>query len=227
MRANTTTTTSTANPKYRVFMVFLAVSIGGLQACTQPADEPAAQVAEPQTAVVESAVVEPANVVAESEAADPIGISNFSRFDGEPGFGGSPVGFGGATGPAAMPWLKSEGFKAVINLRLATEDGADIDGDRAAAETAGLQYIHLPFNPKGAKPEDINAILDAAGDPANQPVYIHCHSGTRVAALWMIGRVQRDGWDIEAAAEEARTIAEKPDESIGFATAYLKAAQKQ
>jgi hypothetical protein len=54
------------------------------------------------------------------EKHDAPGIENFSRMDGTPAFAGSPVGFGGATRPAAMPWLSSEGFATVINLRLAT-----------------------------------------------------------------------------------------------------------
>ena len=60
------------------------------------------------------------------------------------------------------------------------------------------------------------------GDQANQPVYIHCGSATRVAALWVIGRVLRDGWDIDATREEAEQIAHKPADAIAFATAYIK-----
>jgi len=59
------------------------------------------------------------------------GVTNFSRID-------QSVGFGGATQPSAMPRLKSEGFASVINLRVAREDGADVDVSRAAAEAAGL-----------------------------------------------------------------------------------------
>ena len=64
-------------------------------------------------------------------------IDNFSRIETTPGFAGSRVGFGGATPSTAMPWLKSEGFAAVVNLRLATEEGADVDTCRSAAEDAG------------------------------------------------------------------------------------------
>ena len=67
------------------------------------------------------------------------GIRNFSRVD-------ATVGCGGAVDPTAMSALKKEGFVSVINLRLASEQGADIDAGRAAAQAAGLKYIHLPFN---------------------------------------------------------------------------------
>ena len=72
------------------------------------------------------------------------GVDNFSRIEERPGVAGSPVGFGGATQPSAMPWLKGEGFAAVINLRLADEPGAQVEESRVAAEEAGLKYIHLP-----------------------------------------------------------------------------------
>ena len=38
----------------------------------------------------------------------------------------------------------------------------------------------------------------------------------------MISRVQKDGWAFDNAANETKLIAEKPDESISFASAYLK-----
>ena len=45
-----------------------------------------------------------------------------------------------------MAALKKEGFVSVINLRLPTEEGANVEAGRAAAQAAGLKYIHLPFN---------------------------------------------------------------------------------
>ena len=51
-----------------------------------------------------------------------------------------------------MAVLKDRGFATVVNLRLATESGADVDDSRAAAEAAGLEYIHVPFNPERSRP---------------------------------------------------------------------------
>jgi uncharacterized protein (TIGR01244 family) len=149
------------------------------------------------------------------------GIVNFSQLEETAGFGGSLVGFGGTTQPSAMPWLKQAGFESVINLRLATEQGVDIEASRAAAEAAGLNYIHLPFQANDPEPGLIDEFLSLVGDPANQPVYIHCGSATRVAALWMIGRVIEDGWDTTAAREEAQSIAGNPERAVALATEYL------
>ena len=153
-------------------------------------------------------------------------IRQYSRIDGPSGLAGSMVGFGGATPPSAMSWLRGEGFTTVLNLRGATEEGVDLEGCRAAAGAAGLNYVHLPFDPRDGDTQVVDDFLAAIGDGANQPVYIHCASATRVAALWMIGRVLRDGWELDAAREEAAGIAAKPADADAFATHYLASRQE-
>jgi uncharacterized protein (TIGR01244 family) len=152
---------------------------------------------------------------------DATGIGNFSRIDGTTGIAGTTAGFGGATEPSAMAGLKEYGFASVINLRLATEDGADVDASRAAAEAVGLKYIHMPFNTAAPDPHFVENFAAALGDTTNQPAYIHCGSATRAAALWMISRVLEDGWNIADAQKEAEAIAAKPADAVAFATKYL------
>lgn len=161
--------------------------------------------------------------IGEIEKVGIAGIENFSRLSESSGFGGSLAGFGGATQPSAMVSLANAGFAAVINLRLASEEGVEIGASRAAAEAVGLQYIHLPFDSDKVDPVVIENFLTTVGNPARQPVYIHCSSATRAAALWMIGRVLRDGWTVDAASAEAELIALKPPEAIAFATMYITA----
>jgi len=170
------------------------------------------------------AQTKPADVITQENVhkVEAPGIVNFSLMEGSTGYAGSRVGFGGATQPSAMPWLKSEGFATVINLRLASEDGATVKRSEAAATAIGIKYVHLPFDPKSPAPDIMDNFTSAVGEKSNQPVYIHCHSASRAAALWMISRVQKDGWAFDDAANEAKLIAEKPDESISFASAYLK-----
>lgn len=151
------------------------------------------------------------------------GIRKFSQIYNPSGFAGSPVGFGGETADADLRWLKYQGFATVINLRLDHEEGVDVPKSRDAAESAGLRYVHLPFSGQELDKELISRFLTIVGDSANQPVYIHCRSATRVAALWIIGRVLRDGWDFDATSEEVNAIAEKPADAIAYAGAYLRA----
>ena len=155
------------------------------------------------------------------------GIKDFSRTERLSGFAGAPAGFGGATPDSAMDWLKAEGFVSVINLRVATEEGVDLEASRAAADAAGLEYVHLPFDVKNLDPQLYDKFLAAVGDEANRPVYIHCNSATRVGALWMIARVLEDDWSVDRAREEAEAIADKPAEAVAFATHFITARRER
>jgi uncharacterized protein (TIGR01244 family) len=147
------------------------------------------------------------------------GIANFSRVD-------ATVGCGGATQPAAMAELKKQGFNSVINLRVATEEGANVDAGRSAAQTAGLKYIHLPFEVARPDPKLVENFLAAVADTSNQPVYIHCGSANRVGAVWMIKRVLQDGWEIPKAQEEAEAIGLTNPKLKDFAVNYIRSHQK-
>ena len=153
-------------------------------------------------------------------------ISHFSRFGDVSCFAGSPVGFGGATSDSDLPWLKGQGFGTVINLRQAGEEGVDVEHSRAAAVLAGLRYIHLPFDSRVMDQSLIKRFLQAAGKDNNQPVYIHCGSATRVAALWAIGRVLKDGLALAAISDEVTAIAQHPEHALAYANAYLEAVQR-
>ena len=158
---------------------------------------------------------------AELEKTEVPGIRNFTQLDENSGFGGALVGFGGATQPAAMIFLKNAGFTTVINLRLDSEENVAIDNSRAAAEAAGLQYVHLPFDTDHPDQTIVEDFLLTIGNTTNQPVYVHCNSATRAAALWMIGRILKDGWQLEDASREAEKIALKPPAAIAFASWYV------
>jgi uncharacterized protein (TIGR01244 family) len=150
--------------------------------------------------------------VTKSEVA---GIRNYSRVD-------ATVGCGGAVDPSAMASLKKEGYVSVINLRLATEAGADVEAGRAAAQTAGLKYIHLPFNSASPDPSVVSNFLSAVADKNNQPVFIHCGSASRVGAVWMIKRVLQDGWAVDRAQTEATAIGLSSPALVTFATNYIQ-----
>ena len=127
------------------------------------------------------------------------GIRNYSRVD-------ATVGCGGAVDPAAMSVLKKEGYVSVINLRLANEEGANVEAGRAAAQAAGLKYIHLPFNAAMPDPKVVDSFLAAVADKRNQPVFIHCGSANRVGGVWMIKRALQDKWPLDRALTEAQAI---------------------
>ena len=147
------------------------------------------------------------------------GIRNYSRVD-------ATVGCGGQVDPAAMASLKKEGYVSVINLRLANEEGANVDAGRAAAQAAGLKYIHLPFNAAAPDAKVVESFLAAVADKSNQPVFIHCGSANRVGAVWMIKRALQDGWTVDRARTEAQAIGLASPQLTTFATEFIAARKR-
>ena len=127
------------------------------------------------------------------------GIVNFAHVE-------TTVACAGATTPAALAEVKRMGYASVVNLRQASEAGADIDAAAAAAKAAGLNFVHLPFNAAAPDPMLVDNFLKAVTDPRNQPAFIHCASANRAAALWMIKRVELDKWDVDRASAEATAL---------------------
>ena len=157
-------------------------------------------------------------VSAQVQKKDMPGVRNYSRVD-------ASVGCGGAVDPSAMAALKGEGFVSVLNLRLAAAPGANVDAGRAAAQAAGLKYIHLPFDASMPDSKVVDAFLAAVADRSNQPVFIHCGSANRVGGMWMIKRVLQDKWTIDRAVTEAQAIGLNSDALTAFATGYIKSHQ--
>jgi uncharacterized protein (TIGR01244 family) len=127
------------------------------------------------------------------------GISNFARLD-------TTIACGGATKPEAVPELKRMGFASIINVREASEQGADVDKEEAAAKAAGLRFEHVPFNVQNPSPDLVDRFIAAVTKPENQPAFVHCAAGGRAASLWMIKRVKVDRWDEARALEEANAL---------------------
>ena len=127
------------------------------------------------------------------------GITNLARLE-------TTVACSGAIKPESVPEIKKMGFASIINLRLANEQGANVEAEEAAAKAAGINYVHVPFN--GAMPEasSVDRFLQAVKDGKNNPAFIHCAAGNRAAAMWFIKRTVVDKWDNDRAMEEATQL---------------------
>jgi len=94
------------------------------------------------------------------------GIRNFAKVE-------TTVACAGAITPGAIPEIKRMGYASIINLRLATEEGADIDGNIAAAKAAGIPYYHIPFSSATPDPAVVDTFLKTITAPGVQPAFIH------------------------------------------------------
>jgi uncharacterized protein (TIGR01244 family) len=144
---------------------------------------------------------------------DPVaGVRNFARLE-------TTVACAGATEAEALPAIKKMGFASVINLRVATEPGAEIEKGEAKAKELGLRYFHVPFD---GKPDDAAAkkFLEAITTPGAEPAFIHCAGGNRAATMWLIKRLVVDGWDEERAVKEAISLGQTSETLRAFAIDY-------
>src|ERR1700693_2401127 len=81
------------------------------------------------------------------------GVTNFAKLE-------TTVACGGATTPEAVPELKKMGFASIINLRLPSEAGANVEGEAAAAKTAGINFFNIPFSGQSPDPKVADQFLD-------------------------------------------------------------------
>lgn len=96
--------------------------------------------------------------------------------------------------------------------------------EQALAEELGVRWVHLPIvdDRTIGDPKAISDRLEQAArlvaDPANQPVYFHCHHGINRASMVQIAyRTKACGWTLDKALAEIdrtfglRTVNHGPD----------------
>jgi hypothetical protein len=106
-------------------------------------------------------------------------------------------------------------YKIKTVLALAHPDNHPLSvSERALCEELGVRWIHIPIiDQRGeGNARDISDLLDEAAavlaDPANQPIFFHCHHGLNRASMAQIAyRTKYCGWTLDQACEEiAQTV---------------------
>jgi uncharacterized protein (TIGR01244 family) len=146
------------------------------------------------------------------------GIRNLARLE-------TTIACAGAITPESVPAIKEMGFVSIINLRLASESGADLEREAAAAQTAGLRYFHVPFNGT-PDPDAARQFLDAITSPGAEPAFVHCAGGNRAATMWLIKRIAIDHWDVDRATKEAIALGQTSVPLREFAIAYAQSHRR-
>ncbi len=82
-------------------------------------------------------------------------------------------------------------------------------GEKKLADEMGVKWVHIPIVDDRSLADGLsmNDLLDKAAatinDPANQPVYFHCHHGLNRASMAQIAyRTRYCGWTLEQAGAE-------------------------
>ena len=146
------------------------------------------------------------------------GIRNLARLE-------TTVSCAGAITPESVAEVKKMGFVSIVNLRLASEEGANVEKEEAAAKAAGLRYFHVPYD-GSADPKAAEAFLSAITTRGAEPAFIHCAGGNRAATMWLIKRVAVDHWDVERATKEATLLGQTNPTMRQFAVDYAQAHRR-
>lgn len=123
--------------------------------------------------------------------------------------------------------LAHEGVRTVVNFRPHGEHPTY--DEQAAAASAGLTYVNLPY--AGAD-ELTDAILDGAratlrdAKAANAAVALHCRSGNRAGPAWAAYRVLDDGVPLDQALREAKAMQMRDPALETRVRAYIAARKK-
>lgn len=147
------------------------------------------------------------------------GIRNFAQIE-------STIACAGAITPESVESIRDMGFRSIVNLRQATENGANVEAEAAAAAAASVHYIHLPFNGQAPDASVVDSFIDAMADEANQPAFVHCAGGSRAAAMWLAKRLVLDGWETGRAMEEATQLGLSSQPLSDFVVAYAAARKR-
>jgi uncharacterized protein (TIGR01244 family) len=146
------------------------------------------------------------------------GIRNLAKIE-------TTVACAGAITPESVVEVKKMGFVSVINLRLASEEGANVEKEEAAAKAAGIRYYHVPYD-GSADPKAADAFLTAITAKGAEPAFIHCAGGNRAATMWLIKRIAIDHWDVDRATKEATLLGQTNPTMRQFAIDFAQAHKR-
>ena len=97
--------------------------------------------------------------------------------------------------------LAAMGVKTVIDLQ---QDGER--NEEQMVEAAGMKFYRIGLSDSSwPSREKAEQFLKIVNDPANQPVFVHCHGGRhRAGIMTAIYRMTHDGWTAERAYAEMK-----------------------
>ena len=147
------------------------------------------------------------------------GITNFHRLE-------TTVACSGAIKADAVPEIKKFGFASIINLRQASEDGANLEGEAAAAKAADIRYYSIPFSSTAPDPAVADKFIQAITEKGSDPAFIHCAGGGRAATMWFIKRLVIDHWDVDRATKEATDLGMTSPKLKQFAIDYAQSHKR-
>jgi uncharacterized protein (TIGR01244 family) len=136
---------------------------------------------------------------------------------------------GGQPSEEDIAALKAAGYRKIINLRRAGEPNQPLD-PQAQGEVvtrAGMDYLHIPVDPKNLDPASAEAVAMAVA-ASDGPVYVHCAAGGRGLSHALLAEAKAQGHSADDVLKKAETLGSPiTDEGfIAFVRASLSGGKK-
>jgi protein tyrosine phosphatase (PTP) superfamily phosphohydrolase (DUF442 family) len=82
-----------------------------------------------------------------------------------------------------IDWLKENGYRTVLHIRLPGEDDS---AERKDFESRGLRYLSLDVSPETLSATTIQEFTRIVSDPAGQPLFVYDKDGSLAGGLWYL-----------------------------------------
>jgi uncharacterized protein (TIGR01244 family) len=101
--------------------------------------------------------------------------------------------------------LALTGVRTIVNNRPDGEDPGQLPAAEARriAEAHGIAYHHIPVTAASLSRADVDAFAAVLAS-AEQPMVVHCRSGTRSTLLWALARMREGADPFDLVGEAAR-----------------------
>jgi len=134
------------------------------------------------------------------------------------------ISAGGQPSEQDIAALKASGVRKIINLRRAGEQNQPLDpaAEGDAVKRAGLEYVHIPVDPKNLDPSSAAAVAKAI-EESDGPVFVHCAAGGRAVTHALLADAKAQGSSAEKVFKKAEEIG-APVTDEGFKAFVRKVA---
>lgn len=131
------------------------------------------------------------------------------------------VSAGGQPSEEDIAALKASGVRKIINLRREGEQNQPLDpaAEGEAVKRAGMEYLHIPVDPKNLDPSSAAAVAKAI-EESDGPVYVHCAAGGRAVTHALLADAKAQGSSADKVFKKAEDIG-APVTDEGF-KAYVR-----
>lgn len=131
------------------------------------------------------------------------------------------VSAGGQPSEEDIAALKASGVRKIINLRREGEQNQPLDpaAEGEVMKGAGLEYLHIPVDPKNLDPSSAAAVAKAV-EESDGPVYVHCAAGGRAVTHALLADAKAQGSSADKVFKKAEEIG-APITDEGF-KAYVR-----